>query len=137
MSRTLSNALRQTVIARARNCCEYCLYPQAASFFAFEMEHIISEKHGGATSSDNLALACPFCNRFKGTDLGSVDKVTQKLTPFFNPRVQKWNEHFALEGALIQALSAEGRVTIAILRMNDPERIAERARLLEANLFFD
>ncbi len=33
----------------------------------------------------NLALACPYCNRYKGTDLGSLDPETGQLTPFFNP----------------------------------------------------
>jgi 5-methylcytosine-specific restriction endonuclease McrA len=60
-------ALRSTVIERAGGRCEYCLYPQAASFLAFEIEHIISEKHGGKTVAENLALACPYCNRFKGS----------------------------------------------------------------------
>ncbi|MGF1512781.1 MAG: HNH endonuclease signature motif containing protein [Elainellaceae cyanobacterium] len=50
------------------------------------MEHIISEKHSGTTTLDNLALACPYCNRAKGTDLGSIDPESQQLTPFFNPR---------------------------------------------------
>jgi 5-methylcytosine-specific restriction endonuclease McrA len=40
-------ALRQAVFQRAEGRCEYCLYPQEASFLAFEVEHIIAEKHGG------------------------------------------------------------------------------------------
>jgi hypothetical protein len=38
-------ALRRLVTERAREQCEYCLFPQTASLFAFEMEHIIAEKH--------------------------------------------------------------------------------------------
>lgn len=78
--------LRQLVIERAQNRCEYCLFPQQAALLAFEMEHIIAEKHGGETEASNLALACPCCNRAKGTDLGSIDAQTGILTPFFNPR---------------------------------------------------
>jgi 5-methylcytosine-specific restriction endonuclease McrA len=56
-----------------------------------EIEHIIAEKHGGATQEANLALTCPDCNRFKGTDLGSLDPATGRLTPF-STRALK-NEH--------------------------------------------
>ena len=73
MSAYIPTALRHLVVARAGARCKYCRFPQAASFFTFEIEHIIAEKHGGATVQSNLALACPFCNRFKGTDLGSLD----------------------------------------------------------------
>lgn len=62
--------LRQLVIERAKEKCEYCLFPQSAALLTFEIEHIIAEKHGGTTEAANLALACPYCNRAKGTDLG-------------------------------------------------------------------
>jgi hypothetical protein len=85
MSRTyIPAALRQQVFDRATGRCEYCRFPQQMSFATFECEHIVAEKHGGATTADNLALACPFCNRFKGTDLGSLDPDTGQLTPFFH-----------------------------------------------------
>lgn len=35
----VSAALRKQVIDHAEARCEYCKYPQAASFFTFEMEH--------------------------------------------------------------------------------------------------
>ena len=102
---------------------------------AFEMEHIISEKHGGTTTLDNLALACPRCNRAKGTDLGSIDPETKQLTPFFNPRTQLWFDHFALEDAKIMPLTPEGRVTVSILQFNHPDRLEERKGLLEINQY--
>ena len=116
---------------RAGERCEYCLYPQEASFLAFEVEHIIAEKHGGATTENNLALACPYCNRFKGTDLGSLDPESGQLTPLFNPRPQQWTEYFRLDGAWIVPLTPEGRVTVAILQLNHPDRILERQRLIQ------
>jgi len=84
----------------------------------------------GATTAENLALACPYCNRAKGTDLGSLDPKTGRLTPFFNPRIQQWTAHFKLDGAMIVPLTAEGRVTVAILQFNQPERMQERAKLI-------
>jgi hypothetical protein len=131
----IPTALRQFVQERAGGRCEYCLYPQDVSFLAFEVEHIIAEKHGGVTTAGNLALACPYCNRFKGTDLGSLDPASGQLTPFFNPRTQRWAEHFRLDGARIVPLTPEGRVTVAILRLNDPDRIMERQRLIQAGKY--
>jgi hypothetical protein len=78
----------------------------------------------------SIALACPDCNRFKGTDLGSIDPETQRLTPFFNPRSDEWRTHFVVDAGRIVPLTAEGRVTELILRFNLPERIAERRRLI-------
>jgi len=126
-------ALRQLVIERAAGRCEYCRYPQEMAFLAFEVEHIVAEKHGGPTTADNLALACPYCNRFKGTDLGSLDPETGQLTPFYHPRTQQWAEHFRLDGAQILPLTPAGRVTVTILRLNHRDRIQERLRLIEAD----
>ncbi|MFO7678839.1 MAG: HNH endonuclease signature motif containing protein [Chloroflexota bacterium] len=131
----VSTDLRRLVIERANNCCEYCLFPQSASLLTFEMEHIISEKHGGQTEDNNLALACPYCNRGKGSDLGSLDTITGFLTPFFNPRTQNWQEHFYLDGTNIVPLTAEGRVTASILQLNEPDRLQERQQLINAGQF--
>jgi hypothetical protein len=127
--------LRQFVIKRAGERCEYCLYPQQAAMFSFEMEHVIAEKHGGTTTADNLALACPYCNRVKGSDLGSLDPETGQLTPFFNPRIDVWQEHFLLEDGYIKPLTPQGRVTVFILQFNHPDRAKERKRLVQAGLF--
>lgn len=135
MSSYVSAALRRMVTERAGGRCEYCLYPQQASFLTFEVEHIISEKHDGPTEPDNLALACPYCNSHKGTDLGSLDPEGGKLTPFFHPRRHDWASHFRVEGAHILPLTPEGRVTVKILRFNDLDRIAERELLVAAGLY--
>jgi len=126
----VSASVRRVVTRRAGEQCEYCRFPQTASLFTFEMEHIIAEKHDGITNAENLALSCPYCNRFKGTDLGSIDPETQQLTPFFNPRLQQWSDHFRLEGGTIVPLTPEGRVTAKILQFNIPERILEREQLI-------
>lgn len=136
MSRTyIPVVLRQAVIERAAGRCEYCRYPQEMAFLAFEVEHVIAEKHGGATTADNLALACPYCNRYKGTDLGSLDGETKHLTPFFNPRTQQWHEHFRIVNGQIVPLTPEGRVTVAILKVNHPDRIVERKLLLDVGKY--
>lgn len=131
----ISASLRQSVIERADNCCEYCLLSQEDNFFPFEVDHIRAEKHGGVSASDNLAWSCSNWNGFKGSDIGSIDPLTDKLTPLFNPRLQVWSEHFRLDGARIEPLTPEGRVTVFLLRLNRLEIIAEREALITLNRY--
>jgi 5-methylcytosine-specific restriction endonuclease McrA len=37
--------------------------------FPHQVDHIVSRKHGGESTSDNLAYACVIYNRYKGTDI--------------------------------------------------------------------
>ena len=124
--------LRRFVRQRAEGRCEYCLAPESLSFALHQVDHIQAEKHSGPTVEANLALCCIVCNQFKGTDLSSVDPVSRKITPLFNPRSHVWAEHFRLEGPHIRPLTAIGRVTVRLLRLNDPERLAERELFLAA-----
>ena len=128
-------ALRRLVSERARGRCEYCLIHEDDAYFAHEPDHIISEKHGGQATADNLALACFFCNRHKGSDIASLDPETGCLTPLFNPRTQHWSDHFVLEGPIIRPLTPEGRVTIIILQLNHPDRLFERQVLIAAGRY--
>jgi 5-methylcytosine-specific restriction endonuclease McrA len=122
----IPTALRREVIERAGNRCEYCLLPVHVAFFPHEVDHVVAEKHGGATDTDNLALACWRCNRHKGSDLTSFDPQTRRLSPLFNPRMQVWTEHFAYKREMIIGLSPEGRTTVNLLRLNSEERLIER-----------
>jgi len=128
-------ALRAVVIARAGERCEYCQLPQIASFAPLEIGHIIAEKHGGMTEEQNLALACSLCNRYKGTDLGSLDPLNGHLVPFFHPRNDRWSAHFRLVEGILLPRSARGRVTTQVLRLNTPERVAERLLLIKAGSY--
>jgi hypothetical protein len=67
--------------------------------------------------------------------LGSIDPETGQLTPFYNPRGQKWKDHFNLDGARIIGTTSVGRVTVTILQVNHPDRISERERLIRAGKF--
>ena len=76
----ISAALRRRIRNRAKGCCEYCLLAEEDSFFPHEPDHVIAEKHGGETIFANLALACLDCNRFKGTDIASLDPMHRQTT---------------------------------------------------------
>jgi hypothetical protein len=122
--------LRRQVIERAGGCCEYCLLSQRNRPHSFHIEHIIAERHRGKTELKNLCLSCPRCNTLKGTDLASLDPKDDKLTLLYNPRTQRWSEHFRLNGILIEPLTPEGRVTVFLLNLNSPQRLKERSLLL-------
>jgi 5-methylcytosine-specific restriction endonuclease McrA len=129
-------ALIRQVWQRAGRRCEYCLMPQDHDRTPFEIDHIISGKHQGPTVAANLALSCFYCNSFKGSDISSLDGVTRKLTPLFNPRRQQWSRHFRWEAAVLIGRTPTGRVTVELLRINDPFRVELREELMNEGLFF-
>ena len=84
---------------------------------------------------DNLALACLPCNRHKGPNIASIDPETSQLAALFNPRTMAWHEHFQWVGARIEPLTPEARVTVRVLRLNDPPRLREREALRARGLY--
>lgn len=135
MSESISAELRRLAAARADHRCEYGLLPEAFALHRHEPDHIVPLLHDGTTDAENLALACLWCNRYKGPNVGSFDPLTGQLTALFHPRRQVWGQHFRLVAAEIRPLTPEGRVTVRLLRMNDPDRLAQRQRLIETGLF--
>ena len=47
--------LARHIRERAAGRCEYCRLPQKATSVPFEIDHVISRKHGGRTVASNLA----------------------------------------------------------------------------------
>lgn len=123
-------ALRREVIARARNSCEYCGIPDDATLISHEVDHVVAERHKGKTERENLAYACFHCNRLKGSDLTSIDPETGHIVRLYNPRTDHWNDHFRMEGVIIEPLTTIGRTTSMFLEFNDPQLVELRAELL-------
>ncbi|WP_373270765.1 HNH endonuclease [Nostoc sp. T09] len=115
--------------------CEYCLVSEVNRSSGCQVDHIISVKHGGSTTADNLCYACIFCNLQKGSDLGSINWQTGELVRFFNPRRDFWGEHFQLNEAVIQPITDIGEVTARILDFNSDERIIERQALIASGQY--
>jgi hypothetical protein len=128
----IADALRNAVRMRAKGRCEYCLIPEGISLAFHQIDHIIATKHGGTTSLDNLALCRTLCNRYKGSDLASIDSETGELMRLFHPRRDPWKEHFEVVGCEIRGRTPVGKVTVRLLRLNRPERIVERETLVQA-----
>lgn len=135
MSEFIPPELRQFVFQRANGRCEYCHIHQDASPFTHEIDHIVARKHGGQTVPENLALACLACNRRKGSDLTTIDPLTAVVIPLFNPRVQRWPDHFVLHEAVIDGLTPIGRGTVFLLALNASDRLIRRETLLAEGLY--
>lgn len=135
MSTRPSVELRRQVVARSGNRCEYCLIHQDDSIASHQIDHVIAEKHQGATTLDNLALSCVLCNLRKGSDLSSIDPESNSISVLFNPRTQSWSDHFETDDILIKGLTPEGRTTVHFLQLNSDQRIAERRELRNCGRF--
>jgi 5-methylcytosine-specific restriction endonuclease McrA len=61
----ISAELRQQVVERAQGSCEYCRSQVRYATQPFSVEQIIPRAKGGATTLENLALACQGCNNHK------------------------------------------------------------------------
>ena len=133
-SRYIDPGLRQFIAERAEYLCEYCLIHENDTYLGCEIDHIISLKHGGTSDADNLAYACVFCNRHKGSDVGSVLNG-EEFVRFYNPRQYRWGEHFQLDGSIIRLRTSIGEATAQILLFNTDERLLERESLLEINRY--
>ena len=136
MSRYISDTLRDFVANRADFRCEYCRIHSQNSFFAFHIDHIISLKHGGITSPDNLAYTCQICNLSKGSDIATFLENPTEPIRFFNPRMDYWTEHFfAHETGLLESKTDVGAATIKILDLNHPDSIIERREMIRLDIF--
>jgi len=84
------------------------------------MEHIIPQARGGSDDEENLWLACRLCNNFKGVQTVALDPVTAEQVPLFNPRTQRWAEHFvwSADGTRVTGQTPTGRATVFALQLN-------------------
>jgi 5-methylcytosine-specific restriction endonuclease McrA len=120
MSNRPTAAQRQEVSRRAGWLCEYCRSQEKYSNSTFEVEHIIPLVKGGLTTLINLAFSCAGCNKHKAQRISAWDKITHTEAPFYHPREDVWEEHFAWSQDFtgIIELTATGRVTVAELKLN-------------------
>jgi hypothetical protein len=128
-------SLDPAVRKRAGHRCEYCLTAQAVSKFRFWIDHVRAIKHRGPTTLANLALACIFCNRHKGPNVGGIDPLTGRHTRLFNPRTDRWSDHFRCARLEIIGRTAMGRVTVDVLLMNHRDHFRQRIAMQRAGLW--
>ena len=131
----MTGDLARRVRRRARYRCEYCQLPQSAVPIRHQVDHIVAEQHEGGDEPSNLALACAHCNRHKGPNLSGLAPVTRELTRLYNPRQDRWREHFAWQGTVLIGLTAVGRTTIQVLAINDRDMVEARETLIAEGRF--
>jgi hypothetical protein len=114
------------VEARAGQRCEYCRMHQALQGATFHIEHIVPSSRGGSSEPDNLALSCPGCNLHKSDRISVPDPDSDATVVLFNPRRDRWGDHFRWEGYQLLGRTAVGRATVFALQLNHPRRLLIR-----------
>jgi 5-methylcytosine-specific restriction endonuclease McrA len=101
---SINEAIRQAVRERAQYLCEYCHSSEEVSAAQFAVDHIL-----------------PRCNSYRYNFTTALDPHTQNMVPLFNPRTQRWAEHFVwtADGLSIVGTTPIGRATCNRLDMND------------------
>ncbi len=122
--------LRPQVLADAGGRCGYCRSSEEITGTPLEIEHMLPEALGGLTHRANLWAACRHCNVLKSDRVEAPDPVTGVPARLFNPREQRWVEHFAWVegGARIAGQTPVGRATVAALHLNRPLLVQARRR---------
>lgn len=74
------------------------------------------------------------CNNYKSDQTTAVDSETDKIVKLFNPRQQKWHEHFkwSEDGVDIIGLTKCGRATVIALQLNNQIAITVRRNWIKA-----
>ena len=118
---TVNEKTRKLVQERAKYLCEYCHSSEEASAAQFTIDHIVPQSLGGSDSPDNLALACQRCNGYRYNFTTGIAPQTQEIISLFNPRQQKWSDHFIwrADGLKIIGITPTGRATCNRLDLND------------------
>ncbi len=137
---SVSDTIRQIVVARAGGACEYCRLVESACGVTFHVEHFASESQGGTSSLANLVLSCPGCNLSKGPRATGIDRngVEQAL---YNPRAYEpsmlgWYLHFLLdsESGIVSGRTLTGEATVSALTMNSANRLYARQLQIRVGL---
>lgn len=130
MSAYIPDGLRSQIQQADRQSCCYCLTTEANSGIPMTFDHIQPRSKSGATSFENVCLACRTCNEYKSDSTEAEDPLTGEVVSLFNPRTQQWSEHFTWSPDVtrVEGVTAVGRATVAALRMNNPVVAAARYR---------
>lgn len=130
----ISVELRRQVRTDAGRRCGYCRSSEMLTGMPLEIEHIIPQAAGGPTARENLWLACHRCNEFKADRTQAVDPLTGEPAALFNPRAQRWLEHFSWspDGAVVIGLTPVGRATVVALQLNNAYVVEARRFWVEA-----
>jgi HNH endonuclease len=130
----LSEDVRKLVRQQAKDSCEYCLSHQRYILGRLQIDHIQPVAKGGSDFEDNLCLACELCNQYKWTQTEGIDLETGEKVFLFNPRQQKWTDHFDWSEDSTQIIGKTdcGRATVNALKLNNFLAVTVRQNWIQA-----
>jgi len=130
----MSKALRRLVEDDSGHRCGYCRCSEFLTSTALVIDHIVPVAGGGATVRENLWRSCVHCNQYKADSTLAFDSATGGAVPLFNPRGQRWTEHFRWDdlGCRIEGLTPTGRATVDALRLNRDLAVSARRMWVDA-----
>jgi hypothetical protein len=125
---------RERVRKRAGHCCEYCRSQERFATQSFAVEHIGPRSSDGTDELDNLAYACQGCSNHKYNKTRGRDPVTGETVPLYDPRRQRWRDHFTWDDTflLILGITPTGRAAVETPRLNRPGLVNLRRVLYAA-----
>lgn len=129
----IPRAVRRLVRDRSGNRCEYCLHPFRYASGPYVCEHIVPRARGAGNTPAELAWACSGCNSHKYDKTQARDPSTGRNVLLFNPRRQRWGQHFSWSDDLLLILgrTPTGRATVEALCLNRPELVNLRRALVQ------
>ena len=132
----VSPSTRRVVRERAQRCCEYCHADERWQFIRFTIDHVLPQSAGGSDEDDNLALACRNCNERRGNRIEGRDPETDEVIPLFNPRRERWADHFAWDADRLRIVgrTPTGRATVALLDLNDDRHAGAVVRIRQRDV---
>ncbi len=82
-------------------------------------------------------MACELCTQYKWTQTKGLDPLSGEKAFLFNPRQQKWKEHFnwSKAGTEIIGLTTCGRATIQALRLHNSLAVTVRKNWVQAGWY--
>jgi hypothetical protein len=109
--------------------CAYCQMPAIYLPQGLQKEQIVPLSVEGLDVPKNICPACPNCNSHKAKKVFAIDPRSGKKVKLFNPRKQKWLEHFGWDkfGTKVMGRTPIGRATVAGLKINLPDLVAWRS----------
>lgn len=121
MSQYISLEIRRSLAVAARERCGYCWLSQDLLPYRLEICHLVPVSAGGTSEEANLWLACQACNNAKRAQVTGYDLITGVAVMLFNPRGQRWAEHFSWsnDGLEIIGQTPCGRATVRALKLNN------------------
>ncbi len=132
----LGPEVRANVRDRAGGRCEYCRIEEQWTGHEFTLDHVAPESRGGTSRPENLAYACMGCNVRKSQKTEAPDPISGVRAPLFNPRAQRWRDHFcwSADTTVILGLTPTGRATVVALALNRELLVTHRVLMVRNGL---